>query len=132
MLGGGNRGLGGLLRPSSWGGSKKRTPGRRLPSGHRPMSANQQCAANGASLLPPAHVRTKHYVRMPTRKKIRQHSHQPPLSSYTSPSSPCLLFLKEKCERGKKRGKECSARGGRWRKPHFFRRAAVSGLLRWL
>lgn len=60
------------------------------------------------------------------------HINPPPQSSLHPPSSPCLLFLKEKCERRKKQGKECSARGGRWRKPHFFRRAAASGLLRWL
>lgn len=66
-------------------------------------------------------------------ENTRRHSLQPPPpSSLHPPSSPCLLFLKEKCERRKKQGKECSARGGRWRKPHFFRRAAASGLLRWL
>lgn len=122
-----------LQRSSCWGGNKKKfSPGRRPPSGHRPMSANQQCAADGPS-LPALHMLVRNIMIVRPLEK-----YTPAFTSATAvllhlPSFlPVCCFLKEKCERRKKRGKECSARGGRWRKPHFFRRAAVSGLLRWL
>lgn len=128
------RGLGGPPRRCTcWGGSKKCISGRWAPSGLVPVSANRQCAAGEEPSLSPPHI-VRNIRNLRPLENTRRHSHQPPppQSSLHPPSSPCLLFLKEKCERRKKQGKECSARGGRWRKPHFFRRAAASGLLRWL
>lgn len=125
-------GLGGPLRRCScWGESKTCVSRRCVPSGLLPMSANQQCAAGEGPSLPPSHI-IRNITNLRPHENICRHSHQPPSVLLHPPSSPCLLFLKEKCERRKKQGKECSARGGRWRKPHFFRRAAASGLLRWL
>lgn len=135
---GGSRGLSGLLRLSGcWGGSKKKTLSRKAPaiwtSAHVCKSA---MCSRWAIATPLAHAPAKHCDRTPAPKYTpaftsATHPTRPPTPPSSSPPPVCC-FLKEKCERRKKRGKECSARGGRWRKPHFFRRAAASGLLRWL
>lgn len=133
---GGSWGLSGLLRLSScWGGSKKNT----LPEGacHLDIGPGLQISnvQPMGHLNPPRTCSCETLRSYARSKKIRQHSHQPPtppVLQHPPLPPPVCCFLKEKCERRKKRGKEYSARGGRWRKPHFFRRAAASGLLRWL
>ena len=133
---GGSRGLGGLRRLSiCWSGKKIKNHSRKVPAiwTSARVCKSAMCSQWAISTLL-AHAREKHYDHTTTRKIYAnvQISCTPTiLLHHPPPPTSCLLFFfLKKNVRGEK--SECSARGGRWRKPHFFRRAAASGLLRWL